>query len=66
MTTGSADVVLPILTCGPRGMVGRFYVLNIEAVGSWFQKVIPHYTASLWKLKTLMVWPIYNPGAWLA
>ena len=44
----------PILTCGTRGMVGRIYVINhyvllhtnIEAVGSWFQKiflkVIPH------------------------
>ena len=24
----------PILTCGPRGMIGRIRVLNIEAVGS--------------------------------
>ena len=38
----------PILTYGPRGMVGRIYIinhymhcyiLNIEAVGSWFHKI---------------------------
>ena len=33
-----------ILICGPRGIVGRInvvnhYFLNIEAVGSWFQKI---------------------------
>ena len=37
----------PILTCGPRGMDGRIYIvttmycykLNIEAVGLWFPKI---------------------------
>ena len=36
--------VWSILTRDPRGMAGRIYVvnrflLNIEAVGSWFQKI---------------------------
>ena len=60
----------PIITCGPRGMVGRIYVVNHNAllhtkyrscrfmVSKDFFKVIPYYTVSLWKLKTLRVWSI--------
>ena len=46
----------PILTCGPRGMVGRIYVvnhylLNIEAVGSWFQKIFKLFSSKSMEAK---------------
>ena len=44
---------------GRQDLVVNHYLLNIEAVGSWFQKIFLSYSqVSLWKLKTLRVWSI--------